>query len=129
MEKQVNWVIDDTPRKFFCIATCSQWKNIDIFMSRQPLNIEFFYLLEYTFVYFKRPVFIYWNTFVYFSGKNFQIPDDVDDCMSNKRKRKKKSQVKKLCPLTQFVCQTCRYLCFYTSNMDINVSIPQTCGH
>ncbi|XP_048730143.2 condensin-2 complex subunit H2-like isoform X2 [Ostrea edulis] len=58
-------------------------------------------------------------------GKTFKIPDVVDDCMSNKRKRKKKTSVKKLCPLTQFVCQTFTNVEKYPKNPLKTVSFPE----
>ncbi|XP_078333475.1 condensin-2 complex subunit H2-like [Crassostrea virginica] len=58
-------------------------------------------------------------------GKTFKIPDNVDDNLSNKRKRKKHPDVKKLCPLTQFVCQTFTNVEKYPKNPLKVVSFPE----
>nr|XP_022304218.1 condensin-2 complex subunit H2-like [Crassostrea virginica] len=58
-------------------------------------------------------------------GKTFKIPDNVDDNLSNRRKRKKHPDVKKLCPLTQFVCQTFTNVEKYPKNPLKVVSFPE----
>ncbi|XP_062591191.1 condensin-2 complex subunit H2-like [Saccostrea cucullata] len=58
-------------------------------------------------------------------GKTFKIPDNVDDSLTNKRKRKKKPEIKKLCPLTQFVCQTFTNVEKYPKNPLKTVSFPE----
>lgn len=58
-------------------------------------------------------------------GKTFKIPENVDDRLSNKRKRKKQPEIKKLCPLTQFVCQTFTNVEKYPKNPLKVVSFPE----
>eukprot|EP00105_Crassostrea_gigas_P006644 XP_011420661.1 PREDICTED: condensin-2 complex subunit H2 [Crassostrea gigas] len=58
-------------------------------------------------------------------GKTFKIPENVDDRLSNKRKRKRQPEIKKLCPLTQFVCQTFTNVEKYPKNPLKVVSFPE----